>query len=257
MRTLLRRALEARGYYLRHKKFLPYGVDYMLDITRLSTAWGLSVRTFFDVGANCGETSKWALSQFPDASVWGFEPSASTFSTLCENLRDEPRFSGHRIALGETCGMVPFFEYESCLYNSLIPNTPPGSAGARQTEVRCLTLDEFCLRFGIKTIDVLKVDAERCDLMVLRGGRQMMGQVRFVYFEFNSMVPRSGVTESTLSEIGQFLSSFGFQFVATYIERIETSPMFVVANGLFVRPPDDSEIRNSAELPPSIAERGS
>ena len=85
---------------------------------------------------------------------------------------------------------------------------------------------------------MLKVDAERCDLTVLRGGRQMMARARFVYFEFNSMAPRPGIRESTLSEIGEFLSSFGFQFVATYIERIETSPMFLVANGLFGRPPN-------------------
>ena len=99
----------------------------MLDIKRLCAAWGLPVKTFFDVGANCGETSKMALSQFPDAGIWGLEPSASTFSMLCENLRDEARFSAHRIALGETCGMVPFLEYELSLYNSLIPNAPPGS----------------------------------------------------------------------------------------------------------------------------------
>ena len=58
IRTLLRRYLEAQGYYLQQRNALPYGVDYMLDIKRLCAAWELSVKSFFDVGAHWGETSK-------------------------------------------------------------------------------------------------------------------------------------------------------------------------------------------------------
>ena len=239
---LLRRALEARGYYLQQRRALPYGLDYMLDIKRLCRVWNLSVSTFFDVGANWGETSAAALSRFPAATVLAFEPSADTFVKLCDHLGKHPRFSPHNIALGETCGTVPFFEYESSFYNSLVPNAPHSPSvdrNAGQTNVACMTVDAFCKQKDVEGIDVLKVDAEGCDLMVLRGARKMLsgGRTRFVYFEFNNMVAAPGVQESTLAEIGEFLSLFGFRFVATYIDRIETNPMFVVANGLFVRPP--------------------
>ena len=146
----------------------------MLDIERLCRAWNFSVLTFFDVGANWGETSALALARFSGARVFAFEPSASTFGRLRGHLGKEPRFSPYNIALGETCGEAAFFEYESSFYNSLVPN-PPHQSGfnpmARETVVPCTTVDAFCEGHKIGHIDVLKVDAERCDLWVLRGAR--------------------------------------------------------------------------------------
>lgn len=237
----MRHVLEANGYYLQQRGALPYGLDYVLDIERLCRAWSLSVLTFFDVGANWGETSAMALGRFPDARIFAFEPSTGTFKRLREHLGNSPRFSAHKIALGETCGEVSFFEYESSFYNSLVPN-PPHRRGAdptaRKTKVPCTTVDAFCESNKITNIDVLKVDAERCDLWVLRGARNMLsdGRIRFAYFEFNNALPTPDVHESTLVPIAEFLSSFGLRFVATYIDRIETDPMFLVANALFVRP---------------------
>jgi len=43
---------------------LPYGIDYQHDIKRLSEIFGLTVKTFFDVGANTGQTSSAALVNF-------------------------------------------------------------------------------------------------------------------------------------------------------------------------------------------------
>jgi FkbM family methyltransferase len=236
----MRYVIETNGYYLQQRRALPYGLDYMLDIERLCRAWKLSVRAFFDVGANWGETSAMALRRFPDARVFAFEPSIATFKRLCDHLGNEPRFSAHNIALGETCGEAPFFEYESSFYNSLVPN-PPHESGfdqaARQTTVNCTTIDAFRKRSKSGNIDVLKVDAERCDLWVLRGARSMFrdGRIRIAYFEFNNALPSPGVQESSLVPISEFLGS-GLRFVATYIDRIETKPMFLVANALFVRP---------------------
>jgi FkbM family methyltransferase len=94
----MRYFLEANRYYLQQRRALPYGLDYMLDIERLCRAWQLSVRTFFDVGANWGETSAMALRRFPDARIFAFEPSVGTFKKLCDHLGNEPRFSAHNIA---------------------------------------------------------------------------------------------------------------------------------------------------------------
>ena len=226
---------------MQQRAALPYGLDYMLDVERLCRAWNLSVLTFFDVGANWGETSALALSRFPDARIFAFEPSAGTFRRLCSHFGSEPRFSPHNIALGETCGDVAFFEYESSFYNSLVPN-PPHQSGvnptARETIVPCTTVDAFCEGHKIGHIDVLKVDAERCDLWVLRGARNMFSgdRIRFVYIEFNNIVSMPDVRESALVPINEFLAPFGFRFVATYIDRVETNPMFLIANALFVRP---------------------
>src|SRR5206468_3780510 len=150
----------------------------------------------------------------PAARVFAFEPSESTFQRLCDHLCNERRFSAHRLALGERKGDVEFFEYEASFYNSLVPNPPnqPGmSRDGRRVIVPCTTIDVFCRDQKIDEIDVLKIDAERCDLWVLRGAKEMLGagRVRFVYFEFNNAMSAPGVQESALVSISEFLAPFG------------------------------------------------
>jgi FkbM family methyltransferase len=242
LRNLLRRSLETRGYYLHQRHALPYGLDYMLDIERLAKAWGWHINTFFDVGANAGDTSEKALSYFPSAKVIAFEPTERTFRVLKERLVKFPNFSAHRLALAETCGNVTFHEYsggiDESYYNSLVENPPPRAHQVRTISVPCTTVDAFCTEHHIDGIDVLKIDAERCDLRVLRGAEHLLknGRIRFVYCEFNNAASSS--EETTLLSLADYVTIFEFRFVATYVERLETAPKFdVMANVLFTCPP--------------------
>jgi len=64
------------------------------------------------------------------------------------------------------------------------------------------------------------------------------GNVRFVYAEFNDMLPKLGTTGGALVPLSEFLAPFGFRFVATYTDYIVThGEMFTVANALFALPP--------------------
>jgi len=234
IKRALRGAVEAQGYYLRQRQTLPYGVDYMLDIKRLSAALSHEIRTFFDVGACWGETSTSALANFPNANVVAFEPTRSSYAKLCGNLSKTKRFSAHNIALGSAAGRVKFYEYEASLYNSMTPSSPTfGSPEPTITEVQCETLDSFCADRSINSIDVLKIDAEKCDLAVLQGAKSLLAQnaIKFIYFEFYS--PHDKAT--SLIEVASFLESFGCHFVACYVDRIDF-PFFIVANALFMRP---------------------
>jgi hypothetical protein len=64
----IRGVLEAAGYRLYNRTVLPYDIDFMLDIDRLSRAWDVQIRTFFDVGANEGQTSTSAVSIIRESS---------------------------------------------------------------------------------------------------------------------------------------------------------------------------------------------
>jgi FkbM family methyltransferase len=243
----VRSMLEAAGYRVYHRTVLPYGIDFMLDIERLSRAWGVPICTFLDVGANEGQTSTSALSSFPDARIFAFEPHPVTFSRLVQRLGGEPRVAAYNLALSNANGFAPFFEYSSSTLNSLIPDAQyPVRKGvaAREITVQCRTLDEFCSQHRIQTIDVLKIDTEGCELVVLKGAQQLLSakRVRFVYAEFNDMSPRPGSTGGDLVSISDFLTSFGFRFIATYPDYMELGrELHVGANALFVSPPPVTE----------------
>ena len=239
VRQTVRRALERSGFWLRSRSVLPYGIDYQLDIERLSQLYSLPVNVFFDIGANVGQTSRAALKSFPSATVYAFEPDDRSFASLTADVVDS-RFRAFNLALSDTSGEAKFFDYgPSATLNSLVANSQfaarTGNAATERT-VQCETLDDLCTQLAIERVDVLKVDAEGHDLAVLVGGRRLLAEnrVRFVYVEFNTLLNREGTLGGALLPISSLLEPAGFKFVATYPEYMITSgEFFVTSNALF------------------------
>lgn len=233
----------AGGYWVRHRSALPYGVDYQHDIGRLCSNFGISVDVFFDVGANIGQTSLAALVNFPAATIFAFEPHTPAYSALLQNVRGS-RFKPFNLALSDKGGEARFFEYGTLASsNSMVEDSQYAIRAkhpARILSVECETLDNLCRTLGIEHIDVLKVDTEGHDLAVLRGAEQMLseGRIRFVYIEFNTMLPKPGTSGGALLPISGILEPLGFRFVASYPEyMMTTGELFVTSNALFVLPP--------------------
>jgi FkbM family methyltransferase len=208
---------------------MPYGVDAIQDIRRLSAEMNIPIRTIFDVGANVGQTSQRALRAFPNAMVFAFEPSPQTFAVL--SRLSHPNFCPHNIAFSDHNAATTLF-CNGTTRDSLVF----ADADAPGIIVNCRTLDAFCKDKHIKAIDVLKTDTEGNDLAVLRGASQLLHHTRFVCAEFFYLQP-SNLVGTTLNEIVELLDPYGFQFVATYTERvIATGGFFVISDALFVRP---------------------
>jgi FkbM family methyltransferase len=219
LKKIARAFLESRGYYLQHREVLPYGVDVMQDIKRL--ARDSPIRTFFDVGANTGQTATRALKFFPGVRVFAFEPNPVTFS----RLPPLPSLTPYNLAIGDQDATATLFcnggTRDSLIY---------ADSGANGIDVECRTIDTICRQEGINEIDVLKTDTEGNDLAVLRGAREMLKRTRFVYSEFFHFHKSDRGT--SLVETADFLRDFGFEFSATYIGDVGTK---FYADALFVR----------------------
>jgi FkbM family methyltransferase len=243
----IRAALDEMGYVLWKKDFLQYGISVYDDIARLNRAWDRSVNTFFDVGANVGQTTRQVLRRFPSARVYAFEPHPTSFRALAA-ITDK-RLSAHQIALGERSGKTKLYQYgesgDGSLINSLVSDarfpTQFGHRPKQELEVACSTVDDFCLEHGIDSIDVLKLDTEGADLSVMKGAVRKLssGRVGYVYAEFNDLQPRQGVSGGALTPIAELLAPFGFRYVATYTDFVlPEGEMYVCANALFALPPN-------------------
>jgi hypothetical protein len=93
---------------------------------------------------------------------------------------------------------------------------------ATKITVDCETLDNFCQAWGVAQIDVLKVDAEGQDLAILQGAEGLLARrpVKFVFVEFNSMLPRDGATGGALLPISSLLEPFGFNLFYSELPRV-------------------------------------
>jgi FkbM family methyltransferase len=239
----LRKILEGAGYWVRRRSVLPFGIDYLYDICRMTEMLGIPLNTFFDVGAHIGETAVKALDSFPQARVFSFEPHPSTFSVLSNKVRNH-RFEAFNIAISDKSGRVPFYDYGAAeMSNSLIADSQYAVRAkhpAKTLYVDATTIDEFCRQHIIENIDVLKIDIEGHELAALTGAKRVLelGKPMFVYAEFNTILPKSGSSGGALAPLGSFLEPIGFRFVSTYPEYMITAgELFVTSNVLFVRPP--------------------
>ena len=111
---------------------------------------------------------------------------------------------------------------------------------SRQIRVDCTTIDRFCSECSIKKIDVLKIDTEGFDLEVLKGATSMLAHkaIKFIYFEFNDIAPRSDASGGALVPIDQLIRAYGYRFIATYTDYvIPEGELFLCSNALYALPP--------------------
>jgi len=146
----------------------------------------------FDVGANLGDYSKEIFYNNSLATVYAFEPHPKSFEQL-KNINND-NFYPNNVAVGKVCGDVEFFDYlsnlgsaHSSVYKGVIEDVHQGQSV--KMIVPQITLDEYCAKKNITSIDLLKIDTEGSELEVLLGAKNLLDNnaIKVIQFEFNEM----------------------------------------------------------------------
>jgi len=174
----------------------------------------------FDVGANHGDFARAASACFPLGHVWLFEPLPALWPKLeRQAARRADRWSVQPFALGAAAGRLPlqvstgddsigsFVGFDE---NYLSAN--PSAAVAESIDSRIETLDEFCARENIDTIDLLKIDVEGFEFDVLAGARRMLARTRALIIEVSLIRQARGQSEPLLQML-ELLVRMGFHVV--------------------------------------------
>jgi FkbM family methyltransferase len=116
-----------------------------------------NVRTIVDAGANVGYSSAWLLSRFPDANVVAIEPDPRNFDLLARNLAP----FGNRAALfrGALWSGDTTLDFGDAF-------RAEGDEWARQVGVAAVSMPTLIERYGLETIDILKIDIEGAETAV-------------------------------------------------------------------------------------------
>lgn len=144
----------------------------------------------FDVGANDGKYIEEMYSAFRKNApvIYGFEPSKFTYEKLLKKFENDPNIRLKQIGLASAKGEMQLYYNEqgsgwASLYERQISEF---NKGLSQSEVVVLdTLDAFCKSNSIDHIDFMKIDVEGHELEVLKGGTDMLKNIRFIQFEFS------------------------------------------------------------------------
>ena len=145
----------------------------------------------FDVGANKGQflgLIERGLQGVP-FHIHAFEPSQFTYKVLHDNVNASSNVTLNNVGLGKQTGEFELFYDEAGSGLASLSKrrlTHFGIDFKYSETVEIDTLDRYCLRHAIQSIDLLKLDVEGHELDVLQGGLRMFSdrKIRMVSFEF-------------------------------------------------------------------------
>lgn len=150
--------------------------------------------TLFDVGANVGHYTEALMNVFGDnARVYSFEPSKKTFETLSKTIYNNPICNGkviiNNVGLSDEAENIELFTDAdnsglASVYRRRLDHF--GTSMNQSEMVTLTTLDEFCKKNDVFSIDFLKMDVEGHELSVLRGAKEMLKNkaIKYIQFEF-------------------------------------------------------------------------
>src|SRR4028119_1536074 len=144
--------------------------------------------TIFDIGANDGQTTQRYLQMFPTAKIYTFEPVPEVFTMLERKFHENPQIKVNQLAVSDAVGTADFYlhAYTSYGWNSLLPKSPTSIIVPEDksvVKVPTITIDVFCDRHNINTIDLLKLDIQGGELLALKGAVNMLqkGGINLIY----------------------------------------------------------------------------
>lgn len=173
-----------------------------------------------DVGANIGLYSILGNSRVGDAGqVWAFEPSRESYNRLVRNLQlnNCSCVQPIQLALGDAPDRLSTIACDAGYgdaYRYLLPETEQGAGASGGEMVRATTLDACAAEYGIKEIDLIKIDVEGGEYRVLLGARETLSanqNVRVVFESEPDWCERAGCRQQDVFEL---LRGEGFQLYA-------------------------------------------
>lgn len=143
----------------------------------------------FDVGANIGEYSLALINNFPPhTSIYAFEPSKSTFAILKNNVSHLSKIIQNNIGMSDNNSQLILYSNNpgSGLASVYKRNLKHFDIELNQLEtIDLTTIDDYCSKNNIETIDLLKLDIEGHEYKALTGASKMLtdDKIHFIQFE--------------------------------------------------------------------------
>lgn len=153
--------------------------------------------TVFDVGGNVGDWSEFLIQAVPDGHASAlrlivFEPTPVTREGL--TIRLAPYLEGSiaisPYALSDTSGPGRFAVMsETSGTNSLAYDEAVLTDALDMLDIDMMRLDDFCARYDVSHVNLVKTDTEGHDISVLRGASMMLqaGKIDVYQFEYNHL----------------------------------------------------------------------
>lgn len=185
-------------------------------------------RIVFDVGSNCGQWAKMALSVNPALTLHCFEPNSSAFGILQTKLAF-PNLHLNEIALGADNREQDFYIYEEAggtngfYYREDIDAFHEQHMKKQTYEVQ--SMDFYCQANGIDAIDFVKIDTEGYELEVLKGMSGLMSRsaVKRIQVEYGAAFIDAG---TQLRDLFDFANRYQYSVFKLFSDGVRKAKKY-------------------------------
>ena len=199
-----------------------------------------SIHTVIDGGGYHGDVALQLAEMFPNATVYSFEPSATSFSILTANVKGNSRIIPVRNGLSSAKKRATLFVNAQDSTNSLSPVGEGGrtyqswqTANVGSEEVNLVTLDAWAAENNVNDIDLLKLDLQGHELHALRGAEQTLkSKVKLIYTEVEFV--RVYEENCLMFEMEGYLRSLDFELFQLYNITSGNDGQIVCGDAIFL-----------------------
>lgn len=167
-----------------------------------------------EAGAHIGRDTIKMIKQWPNATIYAFEPVPELFAQLQERTKDYPTIHCFNVALNNQSGPSTFYQSSgrSTATSSLLAPKEYQQEHPEtyfdQITVQCVTLDEWAHLQNIFKIDFMWLDMQGGELNALQGGVNILKTVTAIYTEV--ALTERYASNPLYDEMKAFLEAQGF-----------------------------------------------
>ena len=171
-----------------------------------------------DVEAYLGETVQFYRNYFKNSKIYCFEPTQSSIQKLSLKFKYDKNISIIDKALSSKVMKSTLYKSDYPNLNSLCkPNERAWGIDSKKINaVETTTLDIFCKKNNIESIDILKIDVQGSELDVLKGSKRILekGNISLIYIEWQVVPLYEEHTQ--YYKIADFLAEYDYELFNLY-----------------------------------------
>src|SRR5262249_10620663 len=227
--------------FLRLRLGLKPIVDYAQSRQKLCGVGELPIRTVFDVGGKDGKKTRGYRKLFTEATIYCCEPTPGPFERLSRwAATQNGRVVAMSLALSSTPGNATVYwnlghPGGSSLDQRTTESGARESESVRKVDAKVETLDRLAAKLDLRDESFGKIDVERHDLEVIRGGRELLRRASAVIVEIAIVDAPDG--RPTFGEFVQVLGELGYMYrgnlAHAYVSGVPRN-----ADAVFIKQPE-------------------
>lgn len=147
----------------------------------------------FDIGSNVGDTVEKYRVMCKNAEIHSFEAIPHVMKIQEKKFQSDPEIYVNNIAISDEEGKFTYrvnnYQDTSSLLNAnkdFLPDRYGDVYDMKyEVEIMMTTLDNYCVKRGIESIDIIKMDIQGAELKALQGAHQLLtsGKVKVLFLE--------------------------------------------------------------------------